>query len=73
MLFAACFAAVDSQGRALSARNRISIRCAQEKMRILAEFFDVNRPNDKKVYELPANCSRNGQVRKISMPKLFAE
>lgn len=73
MLFAACFAAVDSQGRALSARNRISIRCAQEKMRILAEFFDVNRPNDKKVYELPANCSRNGQVRKISMPKWFAE
>ena len=73
MLLAACLAAVDSQGRALSARDRTSIRCAQEKMRILAEFFDVNRPNDKKVYELSADCSSNRQVRKISMPKWFAE
>lgn len=72
LLLAAGFTAVDGDGRALSARNRTSIRCAQEKMRILAEFFDVNLSNDKKVYELPAECG-GGQVRKISMPKWFGE
>lgn len=72
LLLAAGFTAVDGDGRALSARNRTSIRCAQEKMRILAEFFDANLSNDKKVYELPAECG-GGQVRKISMPKWFGE
>ncbi|MBR4591939.1 MAG: type II secretion system F family protein [Elusimicrobiaceae bacterium] len=63
---------VEGQGRALSAKNRTSIRCAQEKMRILAEFFDVRIANDQKTYELPAECS-GGRVRKINVPKWFEE
>ena len=63
---------VEGQGRALSAKNRTAIRCAQEKMRILAEFFDVHVANDQKQYELPAECN-GGRVRKVSMPKWFEE
>ncbi|WP_428049488.1 type II secretion system F family protein [Candidatus Avelusimicrobium caledoniensis] len=65
-------APVDGQGRALSAKNRTSIRCSMEKMRIMAEFFDVHLANDKKEYELPAECG-GGRVRKVSMPKWFAD
>ena len=60
------------QARALSAKNRVSIQCAREKMRIMAEFFDVHLSNDKKEYELPAECG-GGRVRKVSMPKWFAD
>ncbi len=65
-------APVDGQGRALSAKNRTSIRCSMEKMRIMAEFFDVHLANDKKEYELPAECG-GGRVRKVSMPKWFGD
>ncbi len=72
ILAMACLPAVDSQARALSSRDRIRIRCSMEKMRIMAEFFDVNVPNDKKVYELPAECG-GGQVRRVTMPKWFGD
>ncbi len=62
----------EGQGRALSAKNRTSIRCSMEKMRIMAEFFNVHLANDKKEYELPAECG-GGYVRKVSMPKWFAD
>ena len=65
-------APVDGQGRALSAKNRTSIRCSMEKMRIMAEFFDVHLANNKKEYELPAECG-GGRVRKVSMPKWFGD
>ncbi len=65
-------APVEGQGRALSAKNRTSIRCSMEKMRIMAEFFDVHLANDKKTYELPPECS-GGHVSKVSMPKWFAD
>lgn len=61
-----------ADARPLSAKNRTSIRCSMEKMRILAEFFDVKKTEAEKSYELPAECS-GGTARKIVMPKWFAE
>ena len=58
-----------AQGRGLTARNRTSIRCTMEKMRILAEMFDVHVANDKKQYQLPQECGG----RKIVMPKWFED
>lgn len=41
------------------------------KMRIMAEFFDVSLPADKKVYKLPEQCGgAAGKV--VQMPKWFA-
>ncbi len=57
------------QARALSSRDREKIYCAREKMRILAEFFDVHLANDKKVYDLPQECGG----RHVEMPKWFAD
>lgn len=59
----------EGHSRALSARNRTSIRCAMEKMRIMAEFFDVHVANDKKVYDLPKECGG----RHVVMPKWFED
>ncbi len=69
---AALFAPFSAHSRALSAKNRTSIHCSMEKMRILAEFFDVKKSAESKVYELPAECG-GGVVRKVTMPKWFAE
>lgn len=69
---AVLFAPLGAHARALSAKNRTSIHCAMEKMRILAEFFDVKKPNSEKVYELPAECG-GGTVRKVVMPEWFAK
>lgn len=57
--------------RALNKNDRARIQCAQEKMRIMAEFFDVSLPADKKVYKLPDQCgAAAGKV--VQMPKWFA-
>lgn len=61
-----------AQARPLSAKNRTSIRCSMEKMRILAEFFDVKKPASEKTYEIPAECA-GGTARKVVMPQWFAE
>ncbi len=61
------------QARELSAKDRTKIRCAQEKMRILADIFNVKVPNDQKVYEYPGECTSNGQPRKYKMPEWFAD
>ena len=60
---------IQGQGRALSSQNRQSIRCTMEKMRIMAEFFDVHVSNDKKVYDLPKECGG----RHIQMPEWFGD
>lgn len=65
-------APVGASARPLSAKNRTSIRCSMEKMRILAEFFDVKKPEKEKTYDLPAECS-GGTVRKIVIPQWFVK
>lgn len=72
ILFCACVAPQAVFARALSAQDRTRIHCSMEKMRILAEFFDVKKPAEEKVYELPAECS-GGVAKKVVMPKWFAE
>ncbi|WP_428080608.1 type II secretion system F family protein [Candidatus Avelusimicrobium alvi] len=73
VLCLAAFAAPQGlEARALGKQDRARIQCAQEKMRILAEFFDVNLPADKKVYTLPQVCGASAG-RKITMPKWFAD
>lgn len=58
--------------RPLSSNDRTRIRCSMEKMRILADFFDVKKTPDEKHFELPAECG-GGKARKVEMPKWFAE
>lgn len=62
-------AALDA--RALNSNDRRRIQCAQDKMRILAEFFDVQLPADKKVYQLSNVCGPS--KKEIRMPEWFGE
>ncbi len=73
-LLAAVFicAPLGASARSLSAKDRTRIRCSMEKMRILADFFDVKKANEPQQFELPAECS-GGKARRIVMPKWFAE
>ncbi len=57
--------------RALNSNDRRRIQCAQDKMRILAEFFDVQLPADKKVYQLSNVCGPS--KKEIRMPEWFGE
>ena len=60
--------------RGLSEKDRTKIYCSMQKMLILAEMFDVRVENDKKKYQLPKECSRDGQKpRDVSMPEWFPE
>jgi len=58
--------------RALNTKDRTAIRCARERMRIMAEMFDVKIPADQKVYEMPGECN-NGQVKKYKIPQWFGD
>ncbi len=57
--------------RALGKQDLARIQCAQEKMRIMAEFFDVNIPAEEKVYKLPNVCGASSG-RTVKMPEWFA-
>ena len=57
--------------RALNSNDRRRIQCAQDKMRILAEFFDVQLSADKKVYQLSNVCGPS--KKEIRMPEWFGE
>lgn len=63
---------IPAGARALSSRDRLRIQCAQEKMRILAEFFDVKKTAEEKKAELPPQCA-GGKARPIAMPEWFGE
>ena len=65
------FMPVTLEARALNSNDRRRIQCAQEKMRILAEFFDVELAAEKKVYDLPNVCGSSKN--KIKMPEWFKE
>lgn len=58
--------------RSLDQKDRTAIRCARERMRIMAEMFDVKIPAEQKVYEMPTDCT-NGQKKKYEMPKWFGD
>ena len=64
-------APVSVSARGLGKADKNRIECAKEKMRILAEMFDVKLPLDKKTQELPAQCSNAGAV--VKPPKWFVE
>lgn len=72
-IFVLALSVMSVDGRILNSKDRIRIRCAEEKMRIMAEFFDVKTPNASKVYELPEHCSANKKTEKITMPKWFED
>ncbi len=57
--------------RALGKQDLQKIQCAQEKMRIMAEFFDVKMPADQKVYTLPDVCGASAG-KQVKMPQWFA-
>ncbi len=60
------------QARALNENDRGRIICAQKKMQILAEFFNVNLAADKKVYNFGPECSI-ASAKDVTMPKWFPE
>ncbi len=55
--------------RALSQQDRLRIQCTMEKMRIMAEMFDVRVSNDKKEGDMPSQCGG----KHFKMPDWFAE
>ena len=57
--------------RALGKQDLARIQCAQEKMRIMAEFFDVSMPASEKVYTLPNVCGAQAG-KTVKMPEWFA-
>lgn len=57
--------------RALGKQDLARIQCAQEKMRIMAEFFDVSIPASEKVYTLPNVCGAQAG-KTVKMPEWFA-
>ena len=63
---------VPAGARALSSDDRIRIQCAREKMRILAEFFDVKKTEEEKKAQLPAQCA-GGTAKTINVPSWFTE
>ncbi|OUO57064.1 type II secretion system F family protein [Candidatus Avelusimicrobium gallicola] len=71
VLLLAAAAPAPLQARALGQQDLARIQCAQEKMRILAEFFDVNLETEKKVYTLPNVCGASAG-RTVKMPEWFA-
>ncbi len=69
ILFAAAlWAPGAAQARALSKQDLSRIQCTQEKMRILAEFFDVSKPTQ--VYTLPTVCGA-AAGREVKRPEWF--
>ena len=59
-----------ARARALSAKNRVAIQCAREKMGILFEIFDVHKDNEKKVYSIPPECN-GGRAKEVKIPEWF--
>ncbi len=63
---------VPAGARSLTADDRIRIQCAKEKMRILAEFFDVKKISEEKAAKLPEQCGGGKEVT-IKVPEWFKE
>ena len=58
--------------RSLTSNDRMRIQCAREKMRILAEFFDVKKTEEEKTTQLPAECV-GGKAVSVKEPEWFKE
>ncbi len=66
------FLARDAQARALSAKDKQQIECAQFKMKVMSYFFDVSKPADQKQYSYPASCGPSLKG-KVTMPEWFPQ
>ena len=60
------------QARSLSTKDLQKIQCAQDKMRILASFFNTNTPESEKTFTLTDLCGTAPQ-KPVTMPTWFAE
>ena len=60
------------QARSLTSNDRMRIQCAREKMRILAEFFDLKKTEEEKTAKLPPECT-GGTAVTIKEPDWFKE
>lgn len=70
-VFTAYVAPQPSYGRALNKNDKKRIECAMFKVQVLANFFDVKMPSDKKTFDVPAVCGEKVAGQKITMPKWF--
>ena len=75
LLFAGAAVSIpqDASARALGKNEKKRIECARFKMMVLAEFFDVRVPADKKVYKFPEVCGERLAGKEIKPPKWFIE
>ncbi len=60
------------QARSLGTKDLQKIQCAQDKMRILASFFNVDTPDSEKTYTLTDLCGTASQ-KPVTMPAWFSE
>ncbi len=66
-------APLPAQGRALSVDDRIRIQCAQERMRMLVDWFDVTKTDEQKRETLSEKCSKDGKAREFVPPTWFRD
>lgn len=59
--------------RSIDAKEKKKIECAMFKMQVLANYFDVNKPQDQKAYQYPAVCGEALAGKTIKMPEWFPE
>lgn len=60
------------QARSLGTKDLQKIQCAQDKMRILASFFNVDTPESEKTYTLTDLCGAASQ-KPVTMPTWFSD
>ena len=59
--------------RALSPQDKQKIECAQFKMLVLGNFFDVTKSVEQKKYQYPASCGSSLKGKDVSIPSWFPE
>lgn len=59
--------------RALSPQDKQKIECAQFKMLVLGNFFDVTKSVEQKKYQYPASCGSSLKGKEVSIPSWFPE
>ncbi len=62
-----------AQARALNDQDKMKIECAQFKMYVLGNFFDVSKSAEQQKYVYPASCGAALQGKEVTMPSWFAE
>lgn len=71
MLLSGIFIPQGAFARALNEQDLNKIKCAEFRMSVLAEYFDVTIPLEKKTRKYPQVCGKNYAGKEIKVPEWF--